>query len=55
MKKLSLIVLVLSFTFAAPVMAYDAERAYSIQALISCGMWADGRKEVGSEYSTYIL
>ena len=45
MKTLSLIVLVLSFTFAAPVMAYDAELKYSVQALISCGAWVKERKE----------
>jgi len=45
MKRLSLIVLVLSFTFAAPVTAADKDGYYWGQGTISCGEWVKHRKE----------
>ena len=44
MKTLSLIVLVLSFTFTAPVTAMDKDKAYASHGNISCGQWAKDRK-----------
>ena len=48
MKRLSLIVLVLSFTFTAPVTAADKDRHFAAQGDIPCGAWVKGRKEEGS-------
>jgi len=45
MKTLSLIVLVLSFTFATPVTAADKDDRYWVQGRISCGYWVEHRKE----------
>jgi len=45
MKRLSLIVLVLCFTFAAPVMARDKNNRYEVQGGSSCGEWVKNRKE----------
>jgi len=45
MKRLSLIVLVLSFTFAAPVTAADKDGLFSVQGNRSCGLWVKDRKE----------
>ena len=47
MKTLSLIVLVLSFTFAATVTAKDKDGHYSTQGDRSCGEWVEDRKEGG--------
>lgn len=44
MKRLSLIVLVLSFTFAAPVTALDKDGYYWHQGPVSCGDWVKDRK-----------
>ena len=44
MKTLSLIMLVLSFTFTTPVMAVDKNGKYSVQGSRSCGEWAKARK-----------
>jgi len=43
MKTLSLIVLVLSFTFAAPATAADKDGRYSAQGKSSCGEWVKNR------------
>jgi len=45
MKRLSLVVLVLSFTFAAPVTALDKDGYYWFQGTMSCGNWVKDRKE----------
>jgi len=45
MKRLSLIVLVLSFTFAAPATAADKDGNYVLIGRISCGDWVKDRKE----------
>jgi len=47
MKTLSLIVLVLSFTFTTPVIAADKDRYYWVQGAISCGDWVKDRKKGG--------
>ena len=54
MKRLSLIVLILSFTFAAPVTAADKDGLYSIQGDVSCGDWVKGRKDDRWLHVTYI-
>jgi len=45
MKTLSLIVLILSFTFATPATARDKDDMYWVQGAISCGEWVKFRKE----------
>jgi len=45
MKRLSLIVLVLCFTFAAPVTATDKDKKFWVQGPVSCGEWISARKE----------
>jgi len=45
MKTLSLIVLVLSFTFAAPATARDKDGMYWVQGTISCGHWVEHSKK----------
>ncbi len=55
MKRLSLIVLVLSFTFAAPVTAADKDGLFWWQDKISCGDWVKGRKEDSWTQTAYIF
>ncbi len=43
MKRLCLIVLVLSFTFTTPGMAMDNDDSYNIMGAISCGDWSKSR------------
>jgi len=50
MKTLSLIVLVLCFTFATPATARDKDGNYSAQGPPSCGVWIHDRKEDGWEH-----
>ena len=50
MKTLSLIVLVLSFTFAAPATAADKDGHWASQGDVSCGRWVKDRKEHGWQY-----
>jgi len=45
MKTLSLIVLVLSFTFTTPTTAADKDGGYTSQGASSCGQWVESRKE----------
>jgi len=47
MKTLSLIVLVLSFTFTTPAIAADKDDRYISQGSRSCGQWVELRKEDG--------
>jgi len=47
MKILSLIVLVLSFTFAAPATAADKDANYVVHGVRSCGGWINDRKKGG--------
>jgi len=47
MKRLSLIVLVLSFTFAAPVTAYTVKGEYKAVGTITCGLWFKYRAQGG--------
>jgi len=49
MKRLSLVVLVLSFTFTATAMAADKDGSYSTQGARSCGQWVKDRKHDGWE------
>jgi len=51
MKTLSLIVLVLGFTFTTPATAADKDGQYSTQASASCGQWAKYREEGGWRYT----
>jgi len=50
MKRLSLIVLVLSFAFAAPATAADKDGYSATQGNVSCGTWVKDRKEDGWQY-----
>jgi len=47
MKRLSLIVLVLSFTFTLPTMAVDKEGQYISIDDYSCGQWVEDSKKEG--------
>ncbi len=47
MKRLSLIVLVLSFAITTPVTAADKDELYSAQGNVSCGDWVKDRKKDG--------
>jgi len=49
MKTLSLIVLVLSFAFATPIIARDNYNDYLAQGDKSCGQWVNFRNEGGFE------
>jgi len=52
MKRLSLILLVLSFTITTPVTAADKDGMYMSRGDISCGEWSDDRKNGGQSEIT---
>jgi len=54
MKTLSLIVLVLSFTFTTPATARDMDNKYSAQGDKSCGQWVNFRNGGGWEHAAVI-
>ena len=55
MKRLSLIVLVLSFAITTPVTATDKDGYYMTQSAISCGKYVEGRIIKGISHTSFLF